>query len=192
VILSHETDLSGARISAERVRTRVAQKIIDSDQGPLRVTISIGVGEFLADLRATRYLRQDQQILPTDPLDKFNGTLQYPKWVGDADLRYKWKAYTLRYGLNFVGAMDSNDYLGVGPTMDPFYNFKVGSYITQDASFRFESSNKWEVIVGVRNLTNVNPKEITAGAYNRAGNSLLYSGYDYFGRRAFATVSITF
>jgi outer membrane receptor protein involved in Fe transport len=76
--------------------------------------------------------------------------------------------------------------------VDPFYNFKVGSYITQDASFRYESANKWDLIVGVRNLANQNPKDITAGAYNRAGNALLYSGYDYFGRRGFVTLSRKF
>ncbi len=183
---------SNNNISVNDNYLNIATQVAEGVDYNVRYTRSIGIGEFIADLRATRYLRQDQQILPTDPLDKFNGTLDYPSWVGDADLRYKWKAYTLRYGLNYVGAMDSNDYLGVGPTMDPFYNFKVGSYITQDASFRFESSNKWEVIVGVRNIGNVNPKEITGGAYNRAGNSLLYSGYDYFGRRGFATLSVTF
>ena len=49
VILSHETDLTGAHISAERVRTHVAQKIVASDQGPLSVTISIGVAGALVD-----------------------------------------------------------------------------------------------------------------------------------------------
>lgn len=170
----------------------IATQVAEGVDYNVRYTRSIGVGEFTADLRATRYLRQDQRVLPTDPLDKFNGTLQFPKWVGDADIRYKWKDYTVRYGLNYVDGMNSNDYLGVGPTTAPFYNFKVSSYITHDVSLRYESPNKWEVIAGVRNLTNQDPKQITAGAYNRAGNSLLYSGYDYLGRRGFVTLSVTF
>jgi outer membrane receptor protein involved in Fe transport len=170
----------------------IATQVAEGVDYNVRFSHSIGVGEFIADLRATRYLRQDQRVLPTDPLDKFNGTLQFPKWVGDADIRYKWKDYTVRYGLTYVDSMDSNDYLDVGPAVDPFYNFRVASYITHDVSLRYESPNKWEIIAGVRNLTNEAPKQITAGAYNRAGNSLLYSGYDYFGRRGFVTLSVTF
>ena len=175
----------------------IATQVAEGIDYNVRYSHGIGVGEFISDLRATRYLRQDQQILPTDPLDKYNGTLQFPKWVGDADIRYKWKAYTVRYGLTYVDGMNSNNYLStpdtpVGPNYDPYYNFAVGPYITQDVSFRYESPHKWEVIAGIRNLTNETPKEITAGAYNRAGNSLLYSGYDYFGRRGFVTVSVTF
>jgi hypothetical protein len=49
------------------------------------------------------------------------------------------------------------------------------------------------VIVGVRNLTDATPKTVTPGFYsNRVGNSFLYSGYDYFGRRAFVTLAKTF
>jgi outer membrane receptor protein involved in Fe transport len=175
----------------------IATQVAEGVDYNVRYTHPIGVGEFIADLRATRYLRQDSRLLPTDPLDKYNGTLQRPKWVGDADIRYKWKDYTFRYGLNYVSAMDSNAYLNttdspVDPNVDPFYNAKVSAYITHDASVRYISPNKWEVTVGVRNLTDEEPKVITAGTYDRAGNSLLYSGYDYFGRRLFLTLSKTF
>jgi outer membrane receptor protein involved in Fe transport len=58
---------------------------------------------------------------------------------------------------------------------------------------QYEGADDWEVIVGVRNLTDAKPKTVTPGYYsNRVGNSFLYSGYDYFGRRAFVTVAKTF
>lgn len=169
----------------------IATQVAEGVDYNLRFTRDIGVGALTTDLRATRYLRQDSRLLPADPLDKLNGTLDAPKWVGDADLRYKWKDYTFRYGLTYVGPMDSNALVGVDPAADPF-DFRVSSYLTQDVSIRYTSPRKWEVIVGVRNLTDEKPKTISPGAYDRVGNSLLYSGYDYFGERIFLTASKTF
>ena len=169
----------------------IATQIAEGVDYNVRYTHEIGVGELTVDLRATRYSRQDSKLLPSDPLDRYNGTLTYPKWVGDADVRYKWKDLTFYYGLSYVGAMDSNAYLGVDPAVDP-YDFAVDTYITHNASVKYESPNQWTVLVGVRNLTDEAPKTISAAAYDRVGNSLLYSGYDYYGARAFVTLSKTF
>jgi outer membrane receptor protein involved in Fe transport len=169
----------------------IATQLAEGVDYNVRFTKEIGVGEFVADLRATRYLRQDSKLLPTDPLDKLNGTLLSPKWVGDADLRYKYKDVTFRYGVTYIGPMDSNALVGVDPSVDP-YNFAVNAYWTHDVSIKYASPAKWSLIVGLRNLTDVTPKTISPGAYDRVGNSLLYSGYDYFGRRYFVTLSKTF
>ncbi len=153
----------------------------------LRYTRDIGLGDLTVDLRATRYQRQDFRLLPADPLDRFNGTLAAPQWVGDADLKYAWKDWTFYYYLAYVDSMDSNEYVGVDPAVDP-YDFKVSAYVTQNASVRYESKNKWSVTLGVRNFTDEKPKTISAGSYDRVGNSLLYSGYDYFGASAALTL----
>jgi iron complex outermembrane recepter protein len=169
----------------------IASQLAEGVDYNVRYTKGVGVGEFIADLRATRYLRQDNRLLPTDPLDKLNGTLLSPKWVGDADLRYTYKDCTFRYGLTYVGPMDSNALLGVDPSMDPF-DFTVDAYTTHDFSVKYTSPSKWSLIVGVRNATDTTPKTISPGGYDRVGNSLLYSGYDYFGRRYFVTLSETY
>jgi outer membrane receptor protein involved in Fe transport len=166
----------------------IATQLAEGVDYNVRFTKSVGVGEFVADLRATRYLRQDSRLLPTDPLDKLNGTLLAPKWVGDSDLRYTYKDCTFRYGLTYVGPMDSNALVNQGPT----YNFAVNSYVTHDFSIKYASPSKWSLIVGVRNATDTTPKTISPSAYDRVGNSLLYSGYDYFGRRYFVTLSETY
>jgi iron complex outermembrane recepter protein len=175
-------------LSIDDYYTNIATQVSEGVDYNIRYARDAGIGRLTLDLRATRYLRQDQRLIPTDPLDRFNGTLQYPKWVGDIEAKYKWKDWTIRYAVTYVGSMDSNAYVGVDPTQDP-YNFKVGYYTTQDLSFKYESPAKWSAIVGVRNLSNEAPKTITAGSYDRVGNSLLYSGYDYYGRRVFLTLS---
>jgi iron complex outermembrane receptor protein len=156
----------------------------------VRYTRSIGAGEFTADAEATQYRKQNQRLVPTDPVDDYNGTLRYPRWLGDLDLKYRWKSWTYYYTLSYVGKMDSNAYEGVDPATDP-YNFAVGSYITHSLSVKYTGANNWSIIGGIRNLTDEAPKTISPGAYNRYGNALLYSGYDYFGRRAFVSISKT-
>ena len=138
--------------------------------------------------------------MPTDPVDDYNGTLRYPRWLGDMGVKYRWRSWTYYYTLSYVGKMDSNAYTDYGgynqaPPLDPAhspYDFAVGSYITHSLSAKYTGANNWSITGGIRNLTDEEPKTISPGAYNRVGNALLYSGYDYFGRRAFLSVSKTF
>ena len=183
-------DVNGNLIVTDNYMNIATQYVAGVDYN-VRYTRDISLGELTVDLRATRYSRQDWKLLPTDPLERTNGTLTAPKWVGDGEVKYKWKDWTFYYDLTYVDSMDSNAYVGVDPTVDP-YDFAVGSYITHDASVRYESPNKWSVTLGVRNFTDEKPKTISAGAYDRVGNSLLYSGYDYFGARASLILSKAF
>ncbi|WP_242394034.1 sensor domain-containing diguanylate cyclase [Anaeromyxobacter oryzisoli] len=48
-IVMPETDTGGAMVIAERIRERVGQLQFESDQGPLRVTLSLGVATFPDD-----------------------------------------------------------------------------------------------------------------------------------------------
>ena len=50
-------------------------------------------------------------------------------------------------------------------------------------------SDSYGVTLGVRNLFDKEPPQISSGAYNRVGNAPLYSGYDYLGRSFFINVS---
>jgi two-component system, cell cycle response regulator len=51
-IVMPETDTGGASVIAERIRDRVARLRFDTPQGPLRVTVSLGVATFPDDARA--------------------------------------------------------------------------------------------------------------------------------------------
>jgi diguanylate cyclase (GGDEF)-like protein len=48
-IVMPETDTAGAMVIAERIREKVGQAVFDTPQGPLRVTISLGVATFPDD-----------------------------------------------------------------------------------------------------------------------------------------------
>jgi two-component system, cell cycle response regulator len=48
-VVMPETDTAGAMVIAERIRERVAQVVFETEQGPLKVTMSLGVATFPAD-----------------------------------------------------------------------------------------------------------------------------------------------
>jgi diguanylate cyclase (GGDEF)-like protein len=60
-ILMPETDTAGALVIAERIRERVAAEVFETEQGPLRVTLSLGVAGYPddADRRASLVERAD-------------------------------------------------------------------------------------------------------------------------------------
>jgi len=45
-IVMPETDSKGAQVIAERIRERVMAEVFQTDQGPLKVTISMGIATF--------------------------------------------------------------------------------------------------------------------------------------------------
>jgi outer membrane receptor protein involved in Fe transport len=185
---AYSTRAANRSLTVQDNYINIATQVAEGVDYNVRYSRDVGVGNLVVDLRATRYLRQDSRLLPTDPLDKYNGTLEYPKWVGDGEVRYTWKDWTFRYGLTFISGMDSMAYLGEDPATSIF-NFKVGSYTTSDVSVKYTGRDKWTVLVGMRNITNEAPKTVSEGAYSRVGNSLLYSGYDYYGRRVWLSLS---
>jgi outer membrane receptor protein involved in Fe transport len=170
----------------------IARQVAEGMDFNVRYTRGVGPGRFTADVRATRYSDQKNRLLPGDLMDELNGTITAPKWVGDLDLGYTWRNWSGYYGLVFVGAQDSNAYYGIDPAVDP-YDYRASAYLQHNLSARYTGASDWEVVLGVRNLTDVAPRTITPGQYaNRAGNSFIYSAYDYFGRRAYLTLTKSF
>jgi iron complex outermembrane receptor protein len=189
---AYSTRNSNDELTVEDNYINIATQKVRGLDFNLRYTKDIGLGEFTADVRATRHAQQKSQLLPTDPVDEYNGTLLSPKWVGDVDLRYKWKDLTYYYGLVYVGKQDSNAFYEVDPTVDP-YDFYAGSYFQHNVSMRYTAAGDWEITFGIRNLADATPKTTGPGInVNKVGNSIIYSGYDYFGRRAFLTLSKSF
>lgn len=87
--------------------------------------------------------------------------------------------------------MSSYDYLGEDPATST-YKLSVPNYYLHTVAVGYKA-NKWELTLGVRNLANVKPPEISAQAgYNRVGNAPLYSGYDYIGRTVYLNATKSF
>ena len=131
----------------------------------------------------------------TDPLVDYKGQINNPEFTATADVSYAWDKWRVRYGVEWVQAMDSHDYIGVHPgdadAESNMYDFSVPDYYLHNASVQYTGEG-WTVTAGVRNLLNEDPPTISSGVYNRVGNAPLYSGYDYLGRTAFVNLTKSF
>src|SRR5207342_1420346 len=110
-----------------------------------------------------------------DSLDDFNGTLNAPEYSGTLDVAYSMKNWKVRYGLDWVGSMDSNERVGIVDEDTTAFKAYVKDYFTHNISGQY-TWDTWEVTAGIQNFTNATPPYISSGiGYNRVGNATLYS-----------------
>jgi outer membrane receptor protein involved in Fe transport len=79
--------------------------------------------------------------------------------------------------------MDSYELLGEDPATS-IYQFRTPDYFKHDASISWDG-DRFGFTMGVRNLLDKDPPQISGYAYNRIGNAPLYGGYDFVGRTYF-------
>jgi iron complex outermembrane receptor protein len=159
-----------------------------------RYSHNLGEGTFVADVEATRVLSQKYQESPGGTVYEYSGTLGNadfaggPKWTGELELRYNIKSWVFRYGVQYVGPMNSDALDDVDPAVDP-YDLKTGKYFEHGVSLQYNAKNGMQVTLGVKNFTDAKPKTISVGeSVPRTGNYFNYSGYDFLGRSLFMEV----
>jgi iron complex outermembrane recepter protein len=153
----------------------------------LRFTQKLGSGTLRINAGATRYLEQSSRLAETDAFDDDNGEIYTPKWTGTMDVTYDQGQVSFYYGLNWVGKMDSYEAVGEDPATS-IYQFATPDYFTHNFSVSFKIED-FRLTAGVKNLFDKEPPLISAFAYNRLGNSPLYSGFDHVGRAFFINFS---
>lgn len=157
-----------------------------------RYATNVSDGKLRVNLNATRFDEQASKLFDTDSLVDVNGTVTNPKWTANLDVNFTSKDWTYYWGLDYIGVTDSYAYYGLEKTTSS-YKFDTPAYFKHNVSVKYKDPvQKWEVVAGVRNLTNIKPPMISQGAYSRVGNAVLYSGYDYFGRTLFLNVNKSF
>jgi outer membrane receptor protein involved in Fe transport len=155
-----------------------------------RLVQAAGSGKVTVNLSTTHYHSQANKIFKEDDLQEENGWIDSPDWSGYGDISYSIEAWRFTYGIDWIGPMEGYTYVEEDPATSD-YDFKTPSYFTHRLSARY-AAETWETTLGVRNITNEEPPTISAGAYDRVGNTLLYSGYDYLGREVFLNVKVNF
>ncbi|MFM5953216.1 MAG: TonB-dependent receptor plug domain-containing protein [Novosphingobium sp.] len=155
----------------------------------LRYELPVGQGTMRLNADVTKMNDRYSQNLPTDPISDNIGTLNNPEWSGTFSLNYKVNRWDFRYGVDWLDAVNSPaSYIGVSQAVRDTYVFETEDYFLHSASVRYRADD-FSITMGVRNLFNKEPPQISSGAYNRIGNAPLYSGYDYAGRTFFINVS---
>lgn len=170
----------------------------------LDYTIPIGPGRFGVSAAVTKYLEQSTQLFAGDPTIDSNGTITTPDWTGAFNASYKLENISFHYGLDWIAGDQNRTYhvaaidSGTGiydPDAEAYYRanyyWKVPNYFLHNASVTL-SAKKFDFTAGVRNMFDTAPPKISIGWTNMIGNAPLYSGYDYFGRTLFASVTAKF
>jgi len=160
----------------------------------LRYSRDIGPGQFVANAAVTHFLEQGYQALPTEDFRDSNGAVGSPDFTGQLDLNYTVRNWRVRYGLDWVGAVESYSYYERYYDTDyrPDYLFAIDDYFIHSVSLRY-TGDDWSVTGGIRNLADKDPPILSTGTgWTAFGNAPLYSGYDYFGRTFFLSFTKDF
>lgn len=166
--------------------TNLATQISRGVEANLTIQQDVGPGYLFLDLTVTRYNSQAMKLFKEDPLEENNGTIDSPDTGASMALSYTFSDWRVTYGLEWISSMDSYEIAEADPNE---FDLSVPSYFEHRVSVRYMGDG-WKTTLGIRNLTNETPPEISAGFYNRVGNSSLYSGYDYVGRELFINFAI--
>jgi iron complex outermembrane receptor protein len=130
------------------------------------------------------------RLFDAEPYDDTTGALGEPRMTGTVDVGYSYKRWGFSYGLEWVAATDN---LPFYQKLEEYkesaeYRKQIASmaastpdYFLHSASVSYREET-WHATFAVRNLLNKTPPRVSAGAADRLGNMLYYSGYDLFGR----------
>jgi outer membrane receptor protein involved in Fe transport len=144
------------------------------------------------DILVNQYTELSNKLLPTDVLTDAVGAVNVPKYSATLNSSVSTGPWFVHYGIDWVGKTQSYTYLGIDPKTTTFV-YDVPDYYIQNISVRY-SGKGWKGTVGVRNLADVEPPQISSGQiiYPRMGNAPIYNGYDFLGRQLFVTIGKSF
>lgn len=176
--------------------TNIASSITEGIDYNIRYTMDIGAGDLTLNGTLTQFFQQKQKTFPEDPWDEFNGALRAPEYTFNGDVVYRVEGWSFRYGFEWISSMQSYDLLGLDKATDPRIA-DVPAYELHHLSVQYKAED-WGVTLGVRNLLDKDPPKVSSGLtgaptnYSLIGNSPIYSGYDFIGRRVFLNVTKSF
>jgi iron complex outermembrane receptor protein len=173
-----------------------------------RYNRDIGPGKLTIDTQFS-YTLEDTQELFAGFTDDFNGLIGEPKVVGNTSVRYRWNDFTFNWSTQFIGHQSNYKYQ-YDTDISPPNNFttpqgspyKAKSHAEamwyHSLSVRYEA-DKWEGIVGVKNVFNEAPPKVSPAledrgnfTYGRVGSYAFATQYDYIGRQVFVNLTRRF
>lgn len=181
----------------------LATDVVKGYEASARFATDLFGGRLTINANVTKYTEQSDKTFPEEILLDANGTLNVPDWVGSGDVSFRSGPVTARYGITwFDGSSGTAEYNQTSRTtgvvnqanvdiLNTFYQIEVPSYFLHNASVQFNVNKKFELTMGVRNLFDTEPPQVTV-YYTTIGNAPLYSGYDYTGRQVFINTTFKF
>lgn len=195
-------DRSSANFGIDNIRDSFLNIAEQTNRGfdyAVRYDTELGsVGSLGIDLRATRQL-EDTRALFVETAEDLNGTIGDPEWVGKFNFSFFRGPLAINYGGNYIGSSDSTRLLPGDGTIQYFgETYDAVMYTDSVIYHNFSISYDWgdsgvTTLLGVANFTGEDPPQVTTqggtdAEINYVGNSVFYSQYDWFGRRAYINV----
>lgn len=156
----------------------------------LRYEDRVGPGTLLTTLGVTRFMNRESRVFPEDPVRNIVGTLNAPSMTGSLGVNYQVRTWRMFYGMDYTRGQESYTINRLNPDTSAF-KLDVPAYILHTVSVGYRAP-KWGATVGIRNLLNAVPPQISSGLISRVGNAPIYSGYDYIGRMLFLNANRQF
>jgi outer membrane receptor protein involved in Fe transport len=139
----------------------------------------------------TQFLERYNRTFPTQvPFDVI-GLIENPEWTGTFDVGFQTGGWNFRYGVEWVDATDAQEFGAANGLPANRYLLKTPDYFLHTFSARYDEET-FGFQVGVRNIFNTDPPQISADYTNLIGNAPLYSGYDLRGRTFFVSARFGF
>lgn len=160
-------------------------------------------GRFTLNANVTKYTEQSDKLFPEEFLLDSNGTYVTPDWVGSFDATFRTGPVLLRYGVEWIdGSSGTYDFFAtsrqtgqvdtdLAQDFRDLYILEIPDYFLHSASAQFSVQENMEFTVGVRNIFDTEPPQISA-AVTTIGNAPLTSLFDFTGRTFFANATISF
>lgn len=172
----------------------IATNVVEGIDYNLRYRNSFGPGDFLVNLNVTQYLERYNQLFPTDPIYTLVGRLGTPEYSASMNVQYSWDQWSVFWGTEWIDATTEEDdyFRRNGQSLKSFgIDSDLEEYFLHSASVRW-GNDDLSVVMGVRNVFDVDPPSGTGYWVGGIGNSPTYSGYDQFGRTLFFNVAKSF
>ncbi|MCE2390650.1 MAG: TonB-dependent receptor [Proteobacteria bacterium] len=159
----------------------------------LRTGREFGFGDLSVDLLAARLL-SNQFGLSSSDLTQYVGHYTFPKWTGEADIRFQRDKWMVQWYVRYIGHTRETDYVN-----DPNWITSVDAIFYHSLSVRYrDDDNGWSWTVGVRNLFDKDPPVVSQSGSTSSLTTNVYfnvplgAGFDLSGRRIHSTFAYEF
>ena len=164
----------------------------------IRAEREFSFGDLSVDLLGARVKGYEYGLTGVDS-DQFVGHHAYPKWRGEADVRFDWRNYTFTWSIDYVGATDEDSVYTLASDRTVTNVTRANERFFHSVSVRYRDNNgRYVLVFGIRNLTDEFPPLVGWGPFSPSVSGVvnynvpLGSGYDLLGRRLFASFSYSF
>ena len=165
----------------------------------VRTDREFGFGDLSVDLLATRVLNYEYGLTGESVPTEYIGLHAYPKWRGEADVRFNWRDFTFTWAMDYIGSTDEEPVYTLAEDESVTNIHRADSRLYHTLSARYTDPNgRYVWIVGLLNALDENPPVVGWSGFSPSlaapvnYNIPIGAGYEYLGRRLFTSLSISF